>query len=76
MVIGKHLQFNFQETTVFIRNQDSVLFNKSSSMNLFIWLKPHLVPGHVGGSLNHVVTMPSRDWHESNGSRVVTDLDK
>merc|ERR1719239_971535 len=35
---------------------------------------PALVPGHVGGSLNHVVTVPSRDWHESNGSRVVTDL--
>merc|ERR1719339_717968 len=35
---------------------------------------PALVPGHVGGSLNHVVTMPSRDWHESNGSGVVTDL--
>ena len=27
---------------VFIRNQDSVLFNKSSSMNLFIRLNPTL----------------------------------
>merc|ERR1719339_631887 len=35
---------------------------------------PALVPGHVGGSLNHVVTVPSGDWHEGNGSGVVTDL--
>merc|ERR1719158_703063 len=35
---------------------------------------PSLVPAHVGGSLNHVVAVPSRDGHEGNSSRVVTDL--
>ena len=34
----------------------------------------HLVPAHVGGGLNHVVTMPSRDGHEGNSGRVVADL--
>merc|ERR1719198_2010223 len=35
---------------------------------------PALVPAHVSGSLNHVVTMPSRDGHEGNSSGVVADL--
>merc|ERR1719192_2851445 len=35
---------------------------------------PALVPAHVGGGLNHVVAMPSRDGHEGNSGRVVTDL--
>merc|ERR1712055_1104582 len=35
---------------------------------------PALVPAHVGGGLNHVVAMPSRDGHEGNSSGVVTDL--
>merc|ERR1719198_2734562 len=35
---------------------------------------PALVPAHVGGGLNHVVTMPSRDGHEGNSSGVVADL--
>merc|ERR1712107_744062 len=35
---------------------------------------PALVPAHVGGSLNHVVAMPSRDGHEGNSGRVVADL--
>merc|ERR1719262_1935092 len=35
---------------------------------------PPLVPGHVGGSLNHVVAVPSRDGDKGNGCRVVADL--
>merc|ERR1719309_1933500 len=35
---------------------------------------PSLVPGHVLGSLQHVVSMPSRDWHEWNRSWVVANL--
>merc|ERR1719197_423610 len=35
---------------------------------------PALVPAHVGGGLNHVVAMPSRDGHEGNGGGVVADL--
>merc|ERR1719192_2175190 len=35
---------------------------------------PALVPAHVGGGLNHVVAMPSRDGHEGNSGGVVADL--
>merc|ERR1711894_749394 len=35
---------------------------------------PSLVPAHVAGSLNHVITMPSRDGDEGNSGGVVTDL--
>merc|ERR1719341_2004912 len=35
---------------------------------------PALVPAHVSGGLNDVVTMPSRDGHEGNSSGVVADL--
>ncbi len=31
-------------------------------------------PFHVLGDLQHVVSMPSRDWHEGNGIGVVSDL--
>ena len=35
-------------------------------------LLPTLEPGHVGGLLNHVVTVPSRDGNEGNRLGVVT----
>jgi hypothetical protein len=35
-------------------------------------LLPTLEPGHVGGLLNHVVTVPSRDGDEGNSLGVVT----
>ena len=37
-------------------------------------LRPTFVPGHVGGCFNHVVSVPSRDWDESDGFWVVTDF--
>jgi len=37
-------------------------------------LLPSLVPRHVGGGFDHVVSVPARDWDESNRLRVVTDL--
>jgi len=37
-------------------------------------LGPSLEPGHVGGLLQHVVSVPSGDGDESNGLGVVTDL--
>merc|ERR1712012_1033479 len=35
---------------------------------------PALVPGHVLGGLQHVVSMPSRDGDEGNSSWVVANL--
>ena len=35
---------------------------------------PSLVPGHVLGGLDHVVSVPSRDGDEGDGDRVVSDL--
>merc|ERR1719180_520339 len=35
---------------------------------------PTLVPGHVGGCLDHVIAMPARDWHKGHGGRIVTNL--
>merc|ERR1719510_1074635 len=35
---------------------------------------PALVPGHVLGGLDHVVTVPARDGHEGNSGGVVADL--
>jgi len=35
---------------------------------------PSFVPGHVGGLLDHVITVPARNGDESNGLGVVTDL--
>ena len=35
---------------------------------------PSLVPGHVLGSLDHVISVPSRDGDEGNSDRVVADL--
>jgi len=35
---------------------------------------PSLVPRHVGGGFDHVVSVPARDWDESDGFRVVTDF--
>jgi len=41
---------------------------------LFGLFAPSLVPRHVGGGFDHVVSVPARDWDESNGFRVVTDF--
>jgi hypothetical protein len=41
---------------------------------LFGLFAPSFVPRHVGGGFDHVVSMPARDWDESNGFRVVTDF--
>ena len=38
------------------------------------FLVPALVPWHVGGGFNHVVSVPARNWDESNGLWIVTDL--
>merc|ERR1712136_313582 len=35
---------------------------------------PSLVPGHVGGGVDHVVTDPTGDWDEWNLLGVVSDL--
>ena len=40
----------------------------------FGFFGPTFVPGHVLGWLNHVVSVPSRDWDESDGFWVVTDF--
>jgi len=37
-------------------------------------LLPTLVPRHVGGGFDHVVTVPARDWDESNTFWIVTNL--
>jgi len=37
-------------------------------------LGPTFVPGHVGGFLQHVVTVPARDRNERNRDGVVSDL--
>ena len=37
-------------------------------------LGPSLVPGHVGGGLDHVVAVETGDGHESDGLGVVADL--
>ena len=38
--------------------------------------RTYLVPGHVGGSLDHVVAVPARDRDEGDSSRIVPDLTK
>ena len=35
---------------------------------------PSLEPFHVGGLLQHVVSMPARDWHEGDSIRVESNL--
>jgi len=40
----------------------------------FGFLVPAFVPWHVGGGFDHVISMPSGDWDESYGFRVVTDF--
>jgi len=35
---------------------------------------PSFVPRHVGGSFDHVITVPSGDWDEGYGLRVVADF--
>ena len=46
----------------------------SGEFTLLDLLAPALVPGHVGGGLDHVVTVPSGDWDEGDGLGVVADL--
>jgi len=41
---------------------------------LFGLLAPTLVPGHVFGLLQHIVSVPARDGDEGDGLGVVTDL--
>jgi len=41
---------------------------------LFGLFLPTLVPRHVSGGFDHVVSVPARDWDESYGFRVVTDF--
>jgi len=41
---------------------------------LLEFLLPSLVPSHVGGGFNHVVSMPSGDWHEGDRLGVESDL--
>merc|ERR1712165_329138 len=46
----------------------------AGSLALLALNGPSLVPGHVLGGLQHVISMPSRDGDEWNGGRVVADL--
>jgi len=40
----------------------------------FGFFVPAFVPWHVGGGFDHVISVPSGDWDESYGFRVVTDF--
>ena len=42
--------------------------------SFFDFLAPSLVPWHVGGSFNHVISVPSRDWDKGNSLWIVTNL--
>jgi len=42
--------------------------------SFFDFLVPSLVPWHVGGSFNHVISVPSRDWDKGNSLWIVTNL--
>ncbi len=44
------------------------------SFAFFALNSPSLVPGEVAGSLNHVVSVETRDGDEGNSDGVVTDL--
>merc|ERR1719276_354026 len=46
----------------------------AGELALLHFLAPSLVPFHVGGLLNHVVSVPSRDGDESNGLGVESNL--
>jgi len=46
----------------------------SGSVSFLAGDGPSLVPGHVGGGCDHVVSVPSGNGDEGNGSRIVTDL--
>jgi len=46
----------------------------AGELALLHFLVPSLVPLHVGGLLNHVVSVPSRDGDESNGLGVESNL--
>ena len=46
----------------------------SASLALLSLNIPSLVPGHVSAGLQHVVSVPARDWDEWNSNWVVSDL--
>uniref|UniRef100_H2XPY9 Uncharacterized protein n=1 Tax=Ciona intestinalis TaxID=7719 RepID=H2XPY9_CIOIN len=46
----------------------------ASQSFLILFTAPPLVPRHVLGLLQHVVTVPTRNWDEGNSLGVVTDL--
>jgi len=57
--------------------QDVVKSLKKGSAGTFAFFAldgPSLEPGHLGGGLQHVVSVPSGDGDEGNGNGVVTDL--
>merc|ERR1719432_705938 len=57
--------------------QDVVKSLKKGSAGTFAFFAldgPSLEPGHLGGGLQHVVSVPSGDGDEGNGDWVVTDL--
>jgi len=53
---------------------ESLEHGLSGEFALLHFLVPSLVPAHVGGWLNHVVTVPSGDGDEGDGLGVETDL--
>uniref|UniRef100_G1LAS7 Uncharacterized protein n=1 Tax=Ailuropoda melanoleuca TaxID=9646 RepID=G1LAS7_AILME len=46
----------------------------STGISLLTVNLPALEPGHVGAGLQHVVSVPARDWHEGHGGGVVADF--
>ena len=46
----------------------------AGALAFFALTGPSLEPGHLGGGLQHVVSVPSGDGDEGNGNGVVTDL--
>ena len=60
-----------------LRGNDGVKgFQKGGSLGVSFLTGdfPSLVPGHVGGGFQHVVSVPSGDGDEGNGSGIVADL--
>jgi len=46
----------------------------AGELALLDFLGPSLVPFHVGGFLDHVVSVPARDWHKGDGLGVESNL--
>merc|ERR1719507_503687 len=53
---------------------ESLKEGHAAGLTLLPLHSPSLVPGHVGGSLNHVVAVPSGDGDEGNSGGVVANL--